>query len=145
MRTPLSSCLCQANRVGQDITQGVGPYDFRATDESDLCEGASGLAGLLLQPTADALAADAAAARGGGGGGGGASRFERVRSGVKEALGWSLVLTLQGGPKLAAEGAAEVAAKLQALFEKENNVIVAGFIVDAMARLAVRQEGGGGK
>ena len=29
----------QENRVGQDLTQGVGPYDYKTTDESDLCEG----------------------------------------------------------------------------------------------------------
>lgn len=43
----LSSLTREKNRIGQDITQGVGPYDFRATDDSDLCEGASSLVRML--------------------------------------------------------------------------------------------------
>lgn len=39
----------ESNRVGQDISQGVGPYDYRATDQSDLCEGSSGGAGLVIK------------------------------------------------------------------------------------------------
>lgn len=69
-----------------------------------------------------------------------ASRFDRVRSGVKEALGWSLV-TLASQP-LASSAAANASSLLATqLLRVENNVIVAGFILDALARLAVRQEG----
>lgn len=66
----LLECLAtEENRIGQDISQGVGPYDFKPTDESDLCEGASGA------PNQMGLVPKLA--------GGEGQRFETVRSGVK--------------------------------------------------------------
>ena len=155
----LCRCLLEEeNRVGQDITQGTGPYDFKVTDESDLCEGASGLAGRLAhipRPGTPAPAGDDEEAEAE------QPRFERVRSGVMEAAGWGAVMLCTHGGVLSAEAVERAARELAEVVATDNNVIgtplppslpplfcvdqrltrpmpcaVAGYALDALTRLA---------
>jgi hypothetical protein len=140
---PLLSLLtAEPNRVGQDVTQGLGPYAYRVTDESDLCEGASGAPRMLEHVPS---------LPGGGGGGGGGPRFQRVRNGVKEAAGWACVQIVTAHMRRADEeggllSPATVGAAVDSLSQVirvDTNVIVVGFAIDAMLRLS-RGGGGGG-
>ena len=103
--------------------QGVGPYDFKVTDESDLCEGASGAAATLsdiVSPIDDT------------------QRFHRVRSGVKEGAGWGIVMLCSNIAGLVEPADLErVAESLVQIILHDNNVIVVGFALDALVRIAV--------
>lgn len=111
------------NRVGQDITQGVGPYDFKVTDESDLCEGATGAAS-TVEYVHDQHQQK--------------QRFHRVRSGVKEAAGWGVVTLCTHAVGILAEDVVEEAVDvLSNVIRMDDNVIVVGFAIDALVRLAV--------
>jgi hypothetical protein len=120
----LLECLAtEENRIGQDISQGVGPYDFRPTDESDLCEGASGAASQVSDVPKLS-----------GGGEAEAQRFEKVRSGVKEAAGWGVVTLCTHAAVLPAEALHQASASLHEVIVSDNNVIVVGFAMDALCR-----------
>ena len=118
----LLNCLAaEENRVGQDITQGVGPYDFKVTDESDLCEGASGAARSVEYVQTQQQ-----------------QRFHRVRSGVKEAAGWGAVtMCTHAVGLLAPDAISEAVDALSDVIQNDSNVIVVGFAMDALVRLAV--------
>ena len=119
----LLKCLAvEQNRVGQDITQGVGPYDFKVTDESDLCEGASGAAGRVEYVQQHQQ-----------------QRFHRVRSGVKEAAGWGVVtMCTHAVGLLLPDVIDEAVDALHDVIQTDDNVIVVGFAMDALVRLAAR-------
>eukprot|EP01043_Picozoa_sp_COSAG02_P043391 COSAG02_NODE_3775_length_6252_cov_3.764505_7_plen_160_part_00 len=113
----------EENRVGQDITQGVGPYDFKVTDESDLCEGASGGAGTVEYVQRQRK-----------------QRFHRVRSGVKEAAGWGAVtMCTHAVGLLTPDAIDEAVTALSNVIQNDSNVIVVGFAMDALVRLAARE------
>ena len=98
--------------------QGVGPYDFKVTDESDLCEGASGAATTLSEVASPIDETQ---------------RFHRVRSGIKEAAGWGIVMLCSNVAGLVEPADLErVAGSLVQVILQDNNVIVVGFALDAL-------------
>eukprot|EP01046_Picozoa_sp_COSAG06_P012160 COSAG06_NODE_705_length_12906_cov_3.214414_9_plen_183_part_00 len=105
--------------------QGVGPYDFKVTDQSDLCEGASGGAGTVEYVQRQGQQQG--------------QRFQRVRSGVKEAAGWGVVMLCTNAVGLLAPNVLEQAADaLSDVIQTDDNVIVVGFAMDALTRLAAQ-------
>ena len=66
-------------------------------------------------------------------------RFHRVRSGVKEAAGWGAVTLCTHVVGLLSKDAIDEAVNaLSNVIENDSNVIVVGFAMDALVRLAAR-------
>ena len=111
----MGSLAVEVNRLAPDIAQGRSIKFVRPTDDSDVCEG--------------------------GGVDFGLTRFEPVRSSVRENALWStVILTAQGTETLAANGGGPALQRavetLVAIVRTDQNMIDVGFAMDALHRLA---------
>ena len=106
----------EENRVGMDVAQNRSIKFVRPTDESDVCEG--------------------------GGTDYGMDDFEPVRSAVREAALWSLVVLTSHGPDVLSDALAPVIDCLRAVVRDDRNIFSVGTAMDALCRITHLGAGG---
>lgn len=106
----------EENRLGMDVAQNRSIKFVRPTDESDICEG--------------------------GGTDYGMDDFEPVRSAVREAALWSLVILTSHGPEVLGDTLTPVIDCLREVVRGDRNIFDVGTAMDALCRLAHLGPGG---
>ena len=115
-RALVASLGREENRLGMDVAQNRSIKFVRPTDESDVCEG--------------------------GGTDYGMYDFEPVRSAVREAALWSLVILSSHGAAVLGDALAPVIDCLHTVVREDRNIFAVGTAMDALCRLTHLGPGG---